>query len=358
MKILILANQDMGLYRFRKELITELLGEHEVYIAVPDGKCIEKMVSLGCVFCETPLERRGMNPLKDLKLLNRYGKFMKEIRPDLVITYTIKPNIYGGLVCRWKKIPYAVNITGLGSAFEHKGPLQMLVTEMYRSALKKARVVFAENTGIRDVLSEKRMASARQICVLNGAGVNLEDFPYTGYPENETFSFLFIGRIMKEKGIDELFPAVRRLNADGFKCMLQVVGFSEEDYREKIKEGCREGWLTDYGLQQDVRPFIAAADCFVLPSWHEGMANTNLECAASGRPVITSDIPGCREAVLDGRTGFLCESRNADSLYHEMRRMMELPREERERMGLNGRRHMEDKFDKRVVVSETIRHLF
>lgn len=358
MRILILANLDMGLYRFRKEFISELLKEHEVYISIPDGEWVEPLIEMGCVFCETPLERRGMNPLTDVKLLNRYRNLVDEISPELVITYTIKPNIYGGTVCRWKKVPYAVNITGLGSAFQKEGILQQLVTVMYRTALKKARVVFTENTGIRDLMIEKKMASEKQICVLNGAGINLEDYPYIKYPENEIFSFLFIGRVMKEKGIDELFQAVRRLNDDGFKCRLHIVGFSEEDYKEKMEEGCREGWLTDYGLQKDVRPFIAAADCFVLPSWHEGMANTNLECAASGRPVITSDIPGCREAVIEGQTGYLCERKNADSLYTAMKRVFLLSHEERESMGAAGRRHMEKVFDKRKVVSDTIHCLF
>lgn len=358
MKILILANYDLGLYRFRKELIGALLKEHEVYISLPYGEMVDPLVDQGCIFYDTEVDRRGTNPLTDMKLFFRYRKLMDEVRPDLVITYTIKPNIYGGLVCRYKKIPYAVNITGLGAVFHKEGFLQSMVTLMYRSALRKTRVAFTENTSIREVLISTRILPAGKIRVLHGAGINLDDFTYAEYPENETFSFLFIGRVMQAKGIDELFEAVHRLNAEGSKCLLHLVGFSEEDYREKIQKGCQEGWLVDHGLQKDVRPFIAASDCFVLPSWHEGMANTNLESAASGRPVITSDIPGCREAVLDGKTGFLCESRNADSLYSAMRKMLVMPREERIRMGIAGREHMKKYFDKNAVVKETMRWLF
>lgn len=358
MKILILANNDIGLYRFRKELIGELLKEHTVTISVPYGDMVEPLIGQGCTVLDTPVDRRGINPVTDLKLMHMYRKTMKDVRPDLVITYTIKPNIYGGLVCRICKIPYAVNVTGLGSVFEHGGALQQLVTLMYRSALKKARVVFTENISIRDVLTDQRIAPARKICVLNGAGVNLNDFSYAEYPENPVFFFIFIGRVMKEKGVDELFAAMRRLNREGHTCVLHLVGFTEENYREEIRKGCQEGWLVDHGLQKDVRPFIAAADCFVLPSWHEGMANTNLESAASGRPVITTDIPGCREAVIEGKTGLLCEKRNTDSLYQAMRRMLALSREERIQMGLAGREHMEKVFDKKLVVRETMRRLF
>lgn len=358
MRILILANNDLGLYRFRKELITELLKEHDVYISVPYGEMVDPLIRQGCILYDTPVDRRGINPVTDLKLLIRYSKIIDEIKPDLVITYTIKPNIYGGMVCSSRNIPYAVNITGLGAAFQKKGALQQIVTVMYRIAMKKAKVVFSENSEIRKILAEKKIVSDQKIHVLNGAGVNLDDFAYADYPENELFSFLFIGRVMKAKGIDELLEAVRRLNRNGLKCVLHLVGFSEENYRLEIQRGCREGWLVNHGLQKDVRPFIATADCFVLPSWHEGMANTNLESAATGRPVITSDIPGCREAVLNGKTGLLCELRNVDSLYRAMRRMHQTPREERAQMGLAGRMYMEERFDKKVVVRETMRCLF
>ncbi len=358
MRILILANNDLGLYRFRKELIEELLKEHEVYISLPYGDLVEPLIEAGCVMIDTPVDRRGVNPVTDLKLLRRYGKILDEVRPDRVITYTIKPNIYGGMACMRRGIPYAANITGLGTVFERKGPLLAVVTEMYRLALRGAGVVFTENTSIRDVLVERRIAAADRICVLSGAGVNLKDFPYAEYPENETFSFLFIGRVMREKGVDELFEAVRRLNRTGYPCMLHVVGWWEDDYRDEAERGSEEGWLEYHGLQKDVRPYIAAADAYVLPSWHEGMANTNLESAASGRPVITSDIPGCREAVAEGETGFLCVCKDTDSLCDCMRRMILLPREERIKMGIAGRRRMEEIFDKNKVVEATLDRLF
>ena len=192
---------------------------------------------------------------------------------------------------------------------------------------------------------------------MNGAGVNTETYAYQPYPNNKAVKFLFVGRVMKEKGIDELFEAMKRLVSEGGKCFLDVVGPFEEDYKDKLEQYEKAGWLKYHGFQENVIPFISACDCFVLPSYHEGMANTNLECASSGRPIITSNIPGCKEAVVDG-SGFLCEPKNVKSLYTVMKKMVGVSREEREKMGLVGRKHMEKVFDKKKVVAETIKYLF
>lgn len=357
MKILILANYDVGLYQFRKELIEELLELNEVYIALPYGELVEPLKDRGCKFLDTPLERRGMNPLKDRKLFATYLKLFKQVKPDLVITYTIKPNVYGGFAARIAGIPYAVNITGLGTAFQGNGMLRKVVTQMYKLSCKKAKVVYFENLENRQIFIDERIVRETQTCLLNGAGVNLEHYRLAEYPTGEETKFLFIGRVMKEKGVDELFAAMRKLVAEGCVCSLDVVGMYEEDYKEAIAQGESEGWLHDHGYQKDVRPFIENCHCFVLPSWHEGMANTNLECAASGRPVITSNIHGCLEAVEDGVTGYLVDRNNPDDLYRVMKRFTELSFDERKAMGLAGRKRMEEMFDKRKVVGKTIDHL-
>ncbi len=358
MKILILANFDLGLYKFRKELIEELLGrDNEVYISLPDGELVRPLESLGCIFIDTPVDRRGINPKTDFRLFLRYRKMIKEIDPDIVITYTIKPNIYGGIAARFAGKQYAVNITGLGTAFENSGIIRTVAINLYKIALKKAKVVFFENCGNRDELLSFGCCKREKTAVLHGAGVNTETYGYQKYPDNKDFRFLFVGRVMKEKGIDELFDAMKRLTGEGKKCFLDVVGPFEENYRDELRHFEEAGWLKYHGYQEDVIPFIASCDCFVLPSYHEGMANTNLECASCGRPVITSDIPGCKESVSEG-SGFLCEPKNTDSLCSAMRKMIDLSREDRERMGKVGRRHMEEVFDKRKVVEETVYHLF
>ena len=358
MKILILANFDVGLYQFRRELIEALLKEHQVLLSLPDGDLIRPLEEMGCRFFDTTMERRGINPVKDLDLFLRYIKLLRQQKPDLVITYTIKPNIYGGLACRLRRIPYAVNITGLGTAFQKQGMLRKLVTFLYRTALKKARVVFFENSGNRQIFLDEGIVAENKTCLLSGAGVNLEHYAYAPYPEAGTTRFLFVGRVMKEKGVEELFAAMERLNAEGADCCLDVLGGYEENYADTIQNYEQQGWLHYHGYVTDVRPFIEKAHCFVLPSYHEGMANTNLECAAMGRPLITSDIPGCKEAVIERESGLLCKPKDPDSLYETMKYFLTVPSDQRAQMGKAGRRHMEEVFDKKKVVEMTVKNLF
>lgn len=360
-KILILANSSSGLYDFRNELILELEKDHQVTVSVPKessdkDKCSD-LEKLGCRIIPVSIDRRGINPVKDLKLLLGYHSLLRKEKPDLVMTYTIKPNIYGGLACRMQKIPYCVNITGLGTTFQNKGLLRLLVTKLYRTALKKARVVFFENAANRQIFLDEKIVSPEKAVRLNGAGVNLERYSFRPYPKDKSVRFLFIGRVMQEKGVDELFAAMEKLHDNGCSVTLDVLGGYEEHYEDRIRRYEEKGWLHYHGYQVDVRPYIEKAHCFVLPSYHEGMANTNLECAAMGRPLITSNIPGCKEAVVEGKSGLLCEAKNADSLYDAMSRFLQLSPQDREAMGIAGRQHMEAVFDKRLVVGETVRHL-
>lgn len=357
-KILILSNNSDGLFGFRKELLNELAKNHILYTAIPDNGYISELEKIGCHFIDTPIDRRGINPATDLKLFSAYRRLLREIKPDLVVTYTIKPNIYGGLSCRLAKVPYAANITGLGTAFQKKGALRTLVTLMYRTALKKGKTVFFENAGNMQTLLDERIVRREQCCLLSGAGVNLDHYQPAEYPTDDSpVRFLFIGRVMREKGIDELFGAMERLHSENIPCVLDVLGYYEEDYAEAIERYTAAGWLRYHGYQKDVRPFIVDSHCFVLPSHHEGMANTNLECAATARPIITSNIHGCKEAVIDGESGFLCEPKNADSLYEAMKHFCTLPVDQREQMGKRGRRHMEQTFDKKIVVGNTLKEL-
>lgn len=354
MKIVIIANSSKGLFNFRQELIQKLLEKNEVVAVTPNNGSVDELESLGCKVIEISIDRRGLNPVKDYSLFGNYIKILKTEKPELVITYTIKPNIYGGIAARILKIQYTGNITGLGTAFQRKGLLKFLVIQLYKIAFKKAKVIFFENSENRDLFVDKKIIDVNKSCLLSGAGVNLNRFKVTEYPKGEIINFLFMGRIMKEKGIDELFSAMRMLIEDGYKVHLDILGEYEEEYQSVIGKYQKEGWLSYHGYQEDVTSFIMKSHCFVLPSWHEGMANTNLECAASGRPVITSNIHGCLEAVEDSVSGYLCDVKNSESLYKAMKKMADLSTEERCAMGLAGRKHMEDVFDKKLVVKETI----
>lgn len=358
MKILILANMDVGLYKFRKELIEELLNQgNEVYISLPNGKLVSKLEDLGCHFIDTDVDRRGINPKTDMKLLNCYRKMIKQIRPDLVITYTIKPNIYGGMVCRLIKIPYATNITGLGTAFQNNGLLKKIVVFLYRIALKKAKVVFFENVENMETIIKHKIIKREQACLLNGAGVNLEEYTFCQYPETGDVHFLFIGRIMKEKGVDELFEVAEKIRKENENVFLDIVGPMEDDYKERVETLANKGVINYHGYQEDVKPFIQNSHCFVLPSYHEGMANTLLESAAMGRPLITSDIHGCKEAVVEGENGYLVKKSSSEDLYQKMKQFLRLNFQEKGKMGIESRRHMEQVFDKKKVVIETVSKL-
>lgn len=358
-KILILANFDVGLYKFRKELIQELIENgNTVYISIPYGEFVEPLRQMGCIFLETSVDRRGINPITDSKLMLQYYTMIKQVKPDMVITYTIKPNVYGGLVCRFKKVPYAVNITGLGTAFQKENIIKKLVCFLYKFSCKKAKVVFFENEGNRQVFLKENLVREEQTCLLNGAGVNTHEYAFTEYPdETEPIHFLFIGRVMKEKGVDELFVAAKKMKERYSDVAFDVVGPFEEDYKEQIHELVKAGIIVYHGFQSDVKTFIKNSHCFVLPSYHEGMANTLLECGAMGRPLITSRIHGCMEAVREGVNGFLVETQDVEKLCEMMTKFIELDYDKKKEMGKKSREWMEEKFDKRKVVEKTIGEL-
>lgn len=358
-KIMILSNDSGGLVSFRKELIEELLKRNIVVsIMTPFTFRVDELKSMDIKIFKSSLNRRGVNPIKDFRLIIQYWNVFRKERPNTIITYTIKPNIYGGIVCRLLKIPYVSNITGLGTAFQKQGFLKKIVTFLYKLGLKKADVVFFENVENLNIFLDYNIIKKEQSYLLNGAGVNLKKYQSAEYPKmNDVTKFLFIGRVMQEKGINELLKAMNRLNNERAHCILDILGDYEEDFSTIIKEYEKCGWLFYHGHIEDVRPFIERCHCFVLPSWHEGMANTNLECAAMGRPIITSNIHGCKEAVIENVSGYLCEKQNEDSLYQMMKKFMTLSYDERKAMGIAGREHMVEMFDKRKVIEETINKL-
>jgi lipopolysaccharide/colanic/teichoic acid biosynthesis glycosyltransferase/glycosyltransferase involved in cell wall biosynthesis len=353
-KILIITNHSYMLYRFRKELIQKLLEDSEVVISTPFVGHETDLKELGANCIKTEVDRRSINPFTDLKLLHTYKTILKQEKPDLVITYSIKPNIYAGYLCGKMKIPFCANVQGLGTAFQ-KALLSNLVTVMYRTAFRKVETVFFENQANAQAFVRRRILPAKKEVVLSGAGINLEEYRYRQYPNNEKVHFLYLGRIMKEKGMDELFAAVEQLRKNGCEFVLDLVGFFEDEYKKQIEQLQSEGVVRFYGFQENPKPYYAQTDCVVLPSYHEGMSNVLLEAAASGRAIITTDIPGCREAVDNGKSGMLCKVKSTDSLYKAMKRFTELSREKRELLGKAGREKMEKKFNKKKVVEETVK---
>ena len=364
-KILIITNHSYMLYQFRKELIEKLMDEYDVVLSMPFVGHEDDFATMGCKCVETNVDRRGINPVTDFKLLQFYNKIITDEKPDKVITYSIKPNIYAGLVCRHRKIPYYANVQGLGTAFQKK-LLAKFVGILYKTAFRKVSAVFFENKGNAQEFINRKLVAQDKIVVLNGAGVNLEHYTYTPLSlrqEGEEskgsgdgkMHFLYLGRIMKEKGIDELFTAMRMLYSEyGDKVVLDIVGFFEDEYRDTVEKMVEDGIAVFHGFQEETRPYYAMADCVVLPSYHEGMSNVLLEASAMGRPVITSAIPGCREAVEDGKSGYLCEVKNADMLFEKMKLMADKSTDEIEEMGRCARKRIEELFDKEKIVEQTV----
>lgn len=361
-KILILANHYNTLRIFRRELIKKLaeLG-NEVIISIPpvEQQEIDTLESYGSKVVITDMERRGMNPVKDISLLRRYKKLIKDIRPDKVITFTIKCNIYGALACKAYKIPHYCNVTGLGSAFMADGGLmRTLVSVMYRFSMNKAEKIFFENVGNRDTLVKGNIVRKEQTVVMAGAGVNVDEFPFSQYPEDDgCVHFLNVGRIMKEKGMDELFYAIRKIKKEYPKTTFDFIGWYEDNYKEIVEELQSKDLIHFHGFQNDVTPFIKRAHCIVHPSYHEGMSNTLLESCSMGRPIITSNIHGCLEAVEDGKNGYLCNVKDGEDLYKKLKQFIELPYATKQSMGTYAREFVVKNFNKTDVVNKTIKEI-
>ena len=354
-KVLILCNSSGGLYDFRNDLPLRLIHEGtEVVVSVPDEVRTAELSGEGCRVIHTDIDRRGTNPLRDLKLLRAYLRLLTAERPDLVLTYTIKPNIYGGLCCRWRHIPYITTITGLGSTFQREGLIKRLIVGLYRCGLAGAACVFFQNEANREIFRTlgKLKGSARTRLV-SGSGVDLKHHTVQAYPGHEDgiVRFLYVGRLMREKGTGELLSAAKRLHeAFGDRVSVAAIGYCDEDWEEALAAAQAGGYLRRIPFDKEIRPYYREADVGVMPSYHEGMSNVLMEAQGTGRPVIASNIPGCRELVEDGVSGFLCPPQDADALFEAMRRMAELSDAERRTMGLAGRARMERIFDRQQVM--------
>lgn len=353
MKVMILSNNDIGLYKFRKELLEELVKENEVYICLPMGEFIPTLEALGCKFiaCEL-LDRHGTNPVKELKLISWYKKILKEFKPDIVFTYTIKPNVYGGMACAALGIPYVENITGLGTAVENPGPMQFVTVNLYKYGLRKAQKVFFQNTENRDFMLKKG-AIKGAYDMLPGSGVNLNNYTVSEYPKGDTVDFVFVSRIMKEKGIDQYLDAAKEIRNRHPEARFHICGFCEQEYEEELQKLNENGTIIYHGLVKDMTAIYKQMGCTVHPTYYpEGLSNVLLESAASGRPVITTNRSGCREVVENGINGYVVEEKNAQDLIEKIELFLSKSYDERKEMGLAGRAKVENEFSRQIVIDK------
>lgn len=350
-KILILTNNIGGLHSFRKEVVKAIVDAgYEVYISEPDDdERVRYFEEIGCRIVKTDFNRRGMNPVEDVKLMLKYRKIIKQLKPKAVLSYTIKPNIYGGIACRLTERPQLANVTGLGDAMENGGWLQKLTVGLYKVGIGKVKCVFFQNATNKQ-FCETHGIVGRKTRLLPGSGVNLEHHRFQELPLDGVIKFLFISRLLRDKGTEEFFEMAKTIKAKYENVEFQILGWCEGDYQQQLDELVEKGVVKYLGSTSDVRPYLADVHCTIMPSYHEGMSNVNLESAANGRPVITTDVPGCRETVDDGVTGYLVKPRDASSLTDGVERFLALSYGEKVLMGQAGRKKVEREFDREIVV--------
>lgn len=357
-RVLFLANHDVTIYNFRRELVELLLAEgYEVVISSPYGDRIGLLVEMGCKYIEVKMDRHGKNPVAEAKLLAYYKELISIVKPIIIFSYTIKPNLYGAMAAAACKVPIVTNITGLGTAVENEGLMASVVMALYRIAFRKVQTVFMQNTENRQFFIDNGIA-VDKLKLLPGSGVNLEQFHVLEYPEDETIEFVFISRIMKEKGIDQYLEMAKYIRGKYPKTRFHICGFCEEDYEETLKQYESGGIITYHGLLMDVRQVLAYTHCTIHPTYYpEGLSNTLLESAASGRPIITTDRSGCREVIDDGVNGYMVPEQDTDALIGAVEKFLALSNVERKQMGLAGRVKAEREFDRQIVVEKYMEEL-
>lgn len=351
-KVLFMVNRDFVLYNFRIELVQTLLQENwEVYICLPYGEKVDEMVSMGCRFIPIYIDKRGTNPFRDIKLMKDFKKIFLQIQPDIILTYTTKVNIYAGIIAGKMKIPYLMNISGLGTAVEYKSILQRLMIQLYRLSAKRAKCLYFQNKENQEFFQKHHIYNGKQT-LIPGSGVNIKRWYLMDYPEDKNgVEFLFIARVIKEKGIEEYLAAAEAIKKEYPDTVFHVLGPCDGDYRDMLNEYETREIIQYHGMISDTRKYIRKAHCTIHPSYYpEGISNVLLESAACGRPVITTNRSGCRETVEDGVTGYVFEQKDRTQLIECVRKFMKLDNEERRQMGLKGRKKMEKEFDRQIVI--------
>lgn len=358
-KVVIALNAAWNLVNFRAGLIRALVAAgYEVVAVAPRDEYATRLADLGCRFVDLPMDSRGTHPLKDALLLIRYWRLLRAERPDVLLAYTVKPNIYGSLAARALGIPVVNNIAGLGAVFIRTSWLTDFVRRLYRFALSGSSNVFFQNEDDRRLFVETGLVSSSATALLPGSGVDLRHFavaPPPGRGIGGSICFTLIARMLWDKGVGEFVEAARLLRDRYPRARWHLVGFVDVENpagisRQQVQRWVDEGLVTYRGATDDVRPFIAEADCIVLPSYREGTPRALLEAAAMGRPIVTTDAVGCREVVDHGANGYLCRPQDAADLASKLEQFIALPAAERTAMGLRGRQKMERQFDETIVI--------
>ena len=356
MHVVMTVNVAWNIWNFRKPVVEALLaGGHKVTVLAPPDAFVDPLKNLGCQFVPLSMNAKGLNPIDEMRLWRRFLRLFKELQPDIILSYTIKNNTFGALAAKSLGVPFIPNVSGLGTGFLSGGMLQFIVEQLYRRAYRDLPVIFFQNEDDQDLFTARGLARPDQARLLPGSGIDLDHFAPAAPRPGDAPVFLLIARLLRDKGVLEFVEAARRIKAERPEARFQLLGAAGSENRTAISEATVEGWvdegLIEYlGVTSDVRPVIADATCVVLPSYREGAPRTLIEAAAMARPLIATDVPGCRAVVDHEETGFLCVVRDSDSLAAAMRRFFGLTPEEQAAMGRAGRAKMEREYDQRLVV--------
>ena len=362
-KLLIMTNTTWNLVNFRSGLIAALVSRgFDVVAVAPDDEYRDRLRELGCRYVPLNMDNQGTHPVKDALLLWRYFVVLRRERPAVILSYTVKPNIYASLAARLVGVTVINNVSGLGTAFLRGGWLGGVVCSLYRVALRRSHRVFFQNDEDRQVFIEKRLVAPARTGLLPGSGIDLVHFSPSAVEGSSLCNgaglvFLMVARLLWDKGVLEFVEAARRVKALFPESRFQLLGFLDVKNQTAVGRSDVEAWVKEgvveyLGTTDDVRPFLADADCVVLPSYREGTPRSLLEAAAMGRPLLATDVPGCREVVIDGVNGLLCRLRDSVDLAEKMMQMITMPMSALLQMGQESRRLAETRFDEQIVINK------
>lgn len=363
MRIAIVLNTSWNIYNFRMNFIRVLQAEgHEIHTIAPKDDCTHLLTEAGCHHHQVTMDSRGANPIKDSALIFELWSIYRKAKPDVILHYTIKPNIYGTIAATLLKIPVINNVCGLGTIFLKDNVVSKIAILLYKWSFRFPKKVFFQNPDDLALFIDKKLIKPQIADLLPGSGIDLTRFTPTEFKRNKSFTFLLISRLISDKGVLEYVEAVRKLKTKGIDARFQILGATDPEHKRGIKLKVIDGWIRSgtieyLGTTMDVRGFIQQADCIVLPSYREGTPRTLLEAASSAKPIIATDVPGCHHVVKDSYNGLLCEIRNSEDLAEKMLTMANYDDETLKRFGQNGRKKVESEFDESIVINKYLHSL-
>lgn len=332
---------------------------HELHTIAPNDEYTPRLTEAGCIHHRVTMDSRGANPIKDSALIFELYSIYKKVKPDLILHFTIKPNVYGTIAASMLKIPVINNVCGLGTVFLKSNLVSVIAILLYRVSFRFANKVFFQNPDDLNLFIEKKLVPREVVDIVPGSGIDLDRFTPGTFRRNQRFTFLLISRLITDKGVIEYIEAVRKLKRQGMIARFQVLGAMDPEHKRGIKahvinEWIKTGVIEYLGTTDNVKPYIHAADCIVLPSYREGTPRTLLEAASSAKPIITTDVPGCNHVVRHNYNGLLCKLKDADDLAEKMKMMASMEDDHLRRFGANGRVKVESEFSESLVINKYV----